>query len=555
MKTYKTDVATNYIVGAVVIVGGSVVVIGTGGLATPVVAGGVEMLVTDLAINYAIDWNHRRLSKAAANRFGDFLNDAAKCNDEPCALNVLKKHYATLSGVMNDLNKDDQAVVDETMDNLIKLIQTEFVACGKNDNGQTVYAAPDDCAKQSSKLRAIDYIDKASEPVLIIGSIAYNPGFVTSRFIKMKNISKTAKNLGVTYNEAKQMIKAGEVVQGAGGALARADDAANGAVAAETKIKDPSLWKPGEDVADYMDVEALKVQLAKVDEEDVAYIAELESRKSVLATHGKQTRWGGVSFSDDVPQEIENEYRYIDELLIDAKATKAAKKNKILSEAIPEEVLETLRQSRHDDVYRIIASDDDLYNAAKNYEKLSATEKEDFLQKIGDKLGETYFPDGKIKYGIEKSDNQNLGGYYWKPAKRININSNFYDPNLDKLVDIVIHETGHAIDDVLPLDGAFASMGLKHYTTISLEDGFGLAEYNLADLVENDRELRKVENALKELKDKKELSGISVNKWTERDSYFDRYLTNPSERSSHTIMKSDGTLMDNVERVRQQKAP
>ena len=367
------------------------------------------------------------------------------------------------------------------------------------------------------------------------------------------------------------MIKAGEVVQGAGGALARADDAASGAVAAETKIKDPSLWKPGEDVADYMDVEALKVQLAKVDEEDAAYIAELESRKSVLATHGEQTRWGGVSFSDDVPQEIVNEYRYIDELLIDAKATKAAKKNKILSEAIPEEVLETLRQSRHDDVYRIIASDDDLYNAAKNYEKLSATEKDDFLQKIGDKLGETYFSDGKIKYGIEKNDNQNLGGYYWQPAKRININSNFNDPNLDRLVDIVIHETGHAIDDVHPLDGALgslqdlvpetnelkvaASMGVKHYTTISLEDGFGLAEYNLADLVENDRELRKVENALKELKDKKELSGISVNKWAERDSYFDRYLTQPSERSSHTIMKSDGTLMDNVERVGQQKAP
>ena len=41
MKTYKRDVVTNYMVGAVVIVGGTLVVIGTGGLATPVVAGGV----------------------------------------------------------------------------------------------------------------------------------------------------------------------------------------------------------------------------------------------------------------------------------------------------------------------------------------------------------------------------------------------------------------------------------------------------------------------------------------------------------------------------------
>jgi len=208
MKTYKADVATYYIVGAVVIVGGSVVVIGTGGLAAPVVAGGVEMLVTDLAINYAIDRNHRRLSKAAADRFGDFLDDASKCGDEACALSVLKKHYATLSGVMNDLNKDDQAIVGETMDNLIRLIKTEFVACGENDEGQTVYATPADCAMQSSKLRAIDYIDKASEPVLIIGSIIYNPGFVTSRFMKMKNISKVANAARKAENATKTTSKA-----------------------------------------------------------------------------------------------------------------------------------------------------------------------------------------------------------------------------------------------------------------------------------------------------------------------------------------------------------
>ena len=199
MKTYKTDVVTNYIVGAVVIVGGTFVVIGTGGVAMPVVVGGIEMLAADMAINYAIDANHRRLSKAAANRFGDFIDDADKCTDEQCALNILKKHYATLLGVMNDLNKDDRVVIEEIMDRLVGLIKTEFVACGKNDSGQTVYAAPVDCAKQSSTLRAIDYIDKASEPVLIIGTFVYNPGFVTTRFMKIKNISKVAKNMGVTY--------------------------------------------------------------------------------------------------------------------------------------------------------------------------------------------------------------------------------------------------------------------------------------------------------------------------------------------------------------------
>ena len=193
MKTYKRDVATGYIVGAVVIIGGTIAVIGTGGAAAPAIIGGAEMLVTDLAINWAIDANHRRLSQGAATRFVNFVEDADKCTTEACALKVLQSHYATLSGVMNDLNKDDLAVVDATMERLFGLIQTEFVACGKNDKGQTVYANPADCAMQQSHLKIMDYIDPVSEPVLIIGSILYNPGYVASKFMKIKNVSKLAK--------------------------------------------------------------------------------------------------------------------------------------------------------------------------------------------------------------------------------------------------------------------------------------------------------------------------------------------------------------------------
>ncbi|MBR2412684.1 MAG: hypothetical protein IKB10_03395 [Alphaproteobacteria bacterium] len=193
MKTYKRDVTTGYIVGAVVIVGGTIAVIGTGGAAAPAIVGGAEMLVTDLAINWAIDANHRRLSQGAATRFVNFVEDADKCTTEACALKVLQSHYATLSGVMNDLNKDDLAVVDTTMERLFGLIQTEFVACGKNDIGQTVYANPADCAMQQSHLKIMDYIDPVSEPVLIIASIAYNPGYVTNKFMKLKKISKLAK--------------------------------------------------------------------------------------------------------------------------------------------------------------------------------------------------------------------------------------------------------------------------------------------------------------------------------------------------------------------------
>lgn len=192
MATYQRNVVAGYVVGAVVIVGGTVLTIASGGATAPVVINGVAMLTGDLAINYAIDANHRRLSEKAAKKFVDFVTDAEVCKTEQCALDVLEKHYATLSGVMSDLNTADQAVVDETMDRLIGLIQTEFVVCGENDVGQMVYASPADCAMQQSKLTLLDHIDPISEIVLVIGSVIYDPGYVVTRFTRLKNITKVA---------------------------------------------------------------------------------------------------------------------------------------------------------------------------------------------------------------------------------------------------------------------------------------------------------------------------------------------------------------------------
>ena len=296
MKTYKQDVATNYIVGAVVIVGGTLVVIGTGGLTAPVVVGGVEMLVGDLAINYAIDANHRRLSKQAANRFGSFLDDADKCTTEQCALKALEKHYATLSGVWNDLNKDDQAVVSETIDKLIGLIKTEYVACGKNDKGQIVYATAAQCAMQSSTLRAIDYIDKVSEPVLIIGSIIYNPGFVTTRFVRMKNISKVAKTMNVSYKEAKQIVKAGDALHDATAVATKADDAAD--ATRGTKIAN----------ADSPESEAgFEAMMQRVAESNDRKITPEEIQAEYVR---RQTESGGKYTSADIEERIGNYKEY-----------------------------------------------------------------------------------------------------------------------------------------------------------------------------------------------------------------------------------------------------
>ena len=124
------------------------------------------------------------------------------------------------------------------------------MACGKNDAGQTVYASPADCAMQQSHLKLMDYIDPVSEPVLIIGSILYNPGYVTNKFMKLKKVSK----------------------------LAKFNDTMDAAVVAGSKIKNPKQWKPGEDVAEYMDVEKLQSKFDDIDKRHAAYLDELNTQ-------------------------------------------------------------------------------------------------------------------------------------------------------------------------------------------------------------------------------------------------------------------------------------
>ena len=222
-STYKRDVTVGYITGAVVIVGGALVTIGTGGAAGPVVVNGVALLAADIGINYAMDANHQRLTNKAAKKFVNFVTDADACTTEQCALDVLEKHYATLSGVMSDLNTEDQAVVDATMDRLIGLIQTDFVACGKDETGKTIYASPADCAMQSSKLTLLDYIDPYSEVALAIGSVIYDPGYVVARFTKLNKVTKVADKITDVVDGVKASTRATSKVDAAADAMKNVD--------------------------------------------------------------------------------------------------------------------------------------------------------------------------------------------------------------------------------------------------------------------------------------------------------------------------------------------
>lgn len=479
----------------------------------------------------------------------DFFVKVNNCNNQTCAEQLIKEYLQVLSNQQNDLSDAEISAADKTFAILFDKIPNDAQFWqdikAQGMQGQTL---------EDNKGEFFDITSWNSEQIWravgislqvipTLASIGWRVAKHSDRFV-----SATAKLRSKLQATSKQL------------------DNALGIQKPGKVIKDPKLWKPGEDVADYIDVAALQREFSKIDGEDAAYIADLRARTDVLFAQGTKNNGYGTYWAD---KNMESEWRYLDALLTDAQANKVVKKNKLLSDAIPAEILETLRQSRHDDVYKIIASDDDLYNAAKNYQHLTTEEKTSFLQRIGDELGKTYFGDGQVKYVAKSMPNQKLGGSYFAPGQSIIINSNYEDQSLDKLVDIIIHETGHAVDEVTPLRGALGSLQdlipetkkatavkgaathVDQYATVSLDNGFGLVEMDIPNMVQTDRELLKIQDVLTDQELMKD-AGLKVKYSADRDAYFDRYITIPTERSSFTIMESDGSLMNNVDRIRQQ---
>lgn len=71
--------------------------------------------------------------------------------------------------------------------------------------------------------------------------------------------------------------------------IAKLDDITDAAVVAGSKIKNPKQWKPGEDVAEYMDVEKLQSKLDDIDKRHAAYLDELNTRLQDAETRLSQT--------------------------------------------------------------------------------------------------------------------------------------------------------------------------------------------------------------------------------------------------------------------------
>lgn len=175
-KEYSTqEFWTNMGISAVVAVGSAVMVIGSGGVATPLVVGGVTMLI-ETGINGSFYIVEELEAGQVGRRFRKFIDAAKKCKDSTCAQNVIKNHYNDLASVKEDYNYEDAAELQKELDRLFGLMEGDFCWQDQNENILNL-----DSNGKCDKLVAIIHLDAEDKSLqrasigLMIGGFLFDP--------------------------------------------------------------------------------------------------------------------------------------------------------------------------------------------------------------------------------------------------------------------------------------------------------------------------------------------------------------------------------------------
>ena len=198
-EEYATqELAQNVAIGAVVAVGTSLFVIGSGGVGAALIVGG-SMFAVDTAVNGGLYIVEKLEDGQAGRRFTRFINAAKKCKDSKCAQLVIEQNYNDLNAVVDELNFEDAAEFQTELERLLDLMDV----CRMDDDG-TVYMG----TKDGDCLLAIRQLNLASENKslqyasfgLMIGDFAFNPASAFSKVLskggKIAKILSKIDNLG-----------------------------------------------------------------------------------------------------------------------------------------------------------------------------------------------------------------------------------------------------------------------------------------------------------------------------------------------------------------------
>ena len=218
-EEYATqELLQNVATGAVVAVGTSIFVIGSGGVGAALIVGG-SMFAVDTAVNGGLYIVEKLEDGQAGRRFTRFINAAKKCKDSKCAQLVIEQNYNDLNAVVDELNFEDAAEFQTELERLLDLMDV----CRMDDDG-TVYMG----TKDGDCLLAIRQLNLASENKslqyasfgLMIGDFAFNPasafskvlskgGKIARMFQKVWNADKAIYKMRNFFKD-KRIVEAGE---------------------------------------------------------------------------------------------------------------------------------------------------------------------------------------------------------------------------------------------------------------------------------------------------------------------------------------------------------
>ncbi|MCL2017907.1 MAG: hypothetical protein FWG80_04010 [Alphaproteobacteria bacterium] len=184
-------------VGVVVIIGGTIVTVYSGGMTSPVLVYGGAMLMGDAVFYGAMAVNDRLEDTKSARRFLSFLEDANKCQSVDCVAKVLNDNYRRLMEIQGDLIQEDKDDLESALDRLLELAGDEMTEC-KNDRGETVTATIAECAMWNSTLRWYDVVGNYTEMALTIGYIAYSFGVTPATFARIGRTQRAAAGISST---------------------------------------------------------------------------------------------------------------------------------------------------------------------------------------------------------------------------------------------------------------------------------------------------------------------------------------------------------------------
>jgi hypothetical protein len=347
------------------IVGGAVVsvVITVGSLGTATAP--TVLVLTGLAVETMGSVIELKAQHAIYSKTDEFFEKANKCHNQTCAEKIIKEYLQALSNQQNDMQESEISAADKIFADLFDKIpanskfykdiieqgmQGKTIASNKRGffdskswNPEQIWRAVGVALQIIPTITSVGWrIAKKSDKLVNSTAKLRSKLDDASKYIddalgikKTANIDVISKQVDDLISQRNALYKQqSELLEQYRFADVSSEEELTRFLAQHPDIEainkslddvsqqiqniryaNPELWKPGEDVANYYDVEALQKRLKDIADEDAAYISELERKRAELSRIPEGVNVHTNEVSDEIKRLRDQQRMLVDESL------------------------------------------------------------------------------------------------------------------------------------------------------------------------------------------------------------------------------------------------